>query len=158
MKRLAPFAMALALVLAWAIPAAACEREPVGCTPGYWKQTHHFGNWTAPFDPADPFSDHFENAFPGMTLLDVLKQGGGGQKALGRHLVAALLNAAYFESTPQYLYNVPLWVGDTITVPGEVVHVFNDLFPGTRREYTTLKNRLAAANETGCPLGRALVD
>lgn len=32
-------------------------------------------------------------ATAGMSLLDVLGQGGGGDKALGRHAVAALLNA-----------------------------------------------------------------
>ena len=36
----------------------------------------------------------FDDAFPGMTLLEVLSQGGGGLNALGRHTVAALLNAA----------------------------------------------------------------
>ncbi|MDH3224417.1 MAG: hypothetical protein OEO23_11935, partial [Gemmatimonadota bacterium] len=64
-----------------------------GCTPGYWKQPHHFDSWTG-YDPEDLFSSAFEDAFPGMTLLEVLKQGGGGLKALGRHTVAALLNAA----------------------------------------------------------------
>lgn len=159
MKRLASFAMALAIVLAWSIPTAACEPVPVGCTPGYWKQAHHFGNWIGPYDPEDKFEDHFTNdAFGDKTLLQVLRQGGGGKQALGRHLVAALLNSAYFETTPQFIYNVPLWPGDTVTVPGEVIDKFNQVYPGTRRQYTRFKNRLAAANQTGCPLGRALRD
>ena len=49
-----------------------------GCTPGYWKQDHHFDDWTDPYDPTDPFSDHFEDAFPGMNLVQVLDNGGGG--------------------------------------------------------------------------------
>ena len=65
-----------------------------GCTPGYWKQKQHFDSWADPYDPTDLFSDHFENAFPGMTLLEVLGNGGGGLNALGRHTVAALLNSA----------------------------------------------------------------
>ncbi len=51
----------------------------------------------APYDLTNQFSDHFDYAFPGMTLLDVLWQGGGGLKALGRHTVAALLHATVFE-------------------------------------------------------------
>ncbi len=54
-----------------------------GCTPGYWKQPHHFGSWTSPYTPATLFADVFEDAFPGMTLLDVASQGGGGLIALG---------------------------------------------------------------------------
>lgn len=67
-----------------------------GCTPGYWKQKQHFDSWTnPPYDPDNMFvSAGFDDAFPGMTLLEVLKQGGGGLKALGRHTVAALLNTA----------------------------------------------------------------
>ena len=65
-----------------------------GCTPGYWKQSHHFDSWPAPYTPTMLFSDVFaDDPFPGKTLHDVLKQGGGHIKALGRHTVAALLNA-----------------------------------------------------------------
>ena len=51
------------------------------------------------------FSTLFENAFPGMTLQQVLAQGGGGIKALGRHTVSAYFNAVAlgpnYELTPQ---------------------------------------------------------
>ena len=62
-----------------------------GCTPGYWKQPHHFFAWTAPYTPETLFSDVFEDAFPGQTLLEVvsLKGNEGKLEALGRHTVAA---------------------------------------------------------------------
>ncbi len=110
-----------------------------GCTPGYWKQPQHFDSWTDPFDPSDPFSDHFEDAFPSMTLLEVLKQGGGGLKALGRHTVAALLNAA----SPDVAFAFS---------PAEVIDAFNDVFEGSKAEYTALKNQFATENEKGCPI------
>lgn len=110
-----------------------------GCTPGYWKQAQHFDSWPAGYDPSDLFSDHFEDAFPGKTLLQVLWQGGGGLKALGRHTVAALLNA---ESDG---------VGYDLT-PSEVVTMFNDVFPGSKPDYTDLKDLFVGYNESGCPL------
>ena len=81
----------------------------------------------------------FEDAFPGMTLLQVLGQGGGGLKALGRHTVAALLNGA----NPNVSSNM---------TAGDVINAFNAVFPGG--DYETLHGRLAAFNEQGCPLGR----
>jgi hypothetical protein len=116
------------------------ERGGEGCTPGYWKQPQHFGNWTAPYDPNDLFSEHFENAFPGMTLLQVLSQGGGGLKALGRHTVAALLNSA--SAGVDYEFTT-----------AEVIAEFNAVFPGG--DYEALKNQFATENERGCGLGRA---
>jgi hypothetical protein len=110
-----------------------------GCTPGFWKQPHHFDAWTAPYDPSDRFSDHFDDAFPGKTLLQVLQQGGGGLNALGRHTVAALLNAA----SPDV---------DFAFSRAGVIRRFNDVFPGTPAAYEALKNQFEAQNERGCPL------
>lgn len=110
-----------------------------GCTPGYWKQPHHFRSWPAPYQPSDLFSAYFENAFPGKTLLQVLSQGGGGLTALGRHTVAALLNAA--SSGVSY----------DLTV-SQVVDAFNAAYPGTTSSYNTLKDRFESFNEQGCPL------
>lgn len=110
-----------------------------GCTPGYWKQDQHFDSWTSPYDPSDAFNAHFENAFPGMTLRDVLKQGGGGLKALGRHTVAALLNSA--SGGVDYAYS-----------SATVIASFNAVYPGTKVDYLTLKDTFAAENESGCPL------
>jgi hypothetical protein len=118
-----------------------------GCTPGYWKlvdadpaTASHECNWTDPYDPTDLFSDHFENAFPGKTLLDVLSLGGGGLNALGRHTVAALLNAA----SPDVEYD--------IDDPQDVIDAFNDVFPGTKDEYNALKDEFAGFNEQDCPI------
>jgi hypothetical protein len=132
----------------------AADGNYVGCTPGYWKQSQHFGNWTPPYDPGDLFSDHFANAFPGMTLLDVLGQGGGGIDALGRHTVAALLNGAYWEfHAGGYDFGV-LGLNDTWTTPDDVIRWFNEAFNG-ERSIRSLKDAFEDANETGCPLARA---
>ena len=119
--------------------------EGEGCTPGYWKQPHHFDDWTDPFDPDDLFSDHFEDAFPGKTLLEVLSQpastppGPNALNSLGRHTVAAVLNAA--SGGVDFDFSVQ-----------EVIEMFNEVFPGSDEDYTELKNIFAAANEQGCPL------
>lgn len=77
-----------------------------GCTPGYWKQSQHRESW-AGYAPEERFGDVFgctltiqwsEKGKPGdvenPTLLQALQANGGGQSALARHAVAALLNAA----------------------------------------------------------------
>jgi cysteine-rich repeat protein len=112
-----------------------------GCTPGYWKQSQHFDSWTSPFTPSTLFSDVFENAFPGKTLLQVLqkKDGSTGLDVLGRHTVAALLNAA----SPG--------VSSDLSVAA-VINSFNAVFPGTKKEYEALKNIFEDFNEQGCPL------
>ena len=108
-----------------------------GCTPGYWKQEQHFDSWPAPYTPSTLFSDVFENAFPGKTLLQVLNLGGGGLNALGRHTVSALLSAG--SSGVSY---------DLTTA--EVISQFNAVFPGG--DYEGLKNKFAGFNEQTCPL------
>lgn len=121
---------------------AMCEVETAGgqgCTPGYWKQTQHFDSWTAPYAPDTQFSAVFENAFPGQTLLDVMRNGGGGLSALGRHTVAALLNAA----------SGGVSYGQT---PQQIIDGFNTVYPGTKDDYTMVKDGFANANESGCPL------
>jgi hypothetical protein len=108
-----------------------------GCTPGYWKQDQHFNSWTAPYTPNTLFNTVFDNAFPGMTLLQVLENGGGGLDALGRHTVAALLSSA--SNGVNY--------GMT---PAQVIAAFNAVFPGGN--YEGQKNIFAALNERTCPL------
>lgn len=115
------------------------DQDGEGCTPGYWKQPHHFDSWPSGLLPETMFSDVFEDAFPGMTLLDVLAQGGGGLNALGRHTVAALLNA----ESPDVDYGMD---------GGTVVELFDDTFPGTKDDYESLKALFEAMNESGCPL------
>lgn len=118
------------------------ERGGQGCTPGYWRQDHHFADWTSPYAPDDLFSDYFEDAFPGLTLLDVVSQGGGDLKALGRHTVAALLNAANGEVS----YDM---------TSQDVIDAFNAVYPGSKGDYQTLKDELEAFNEQGCPLNNS---
>lgn len=81
-----------------------------GLTPGYWKQSQHFANWRPPYYPTDVsgsgghHATKFHSATTGFngsqfgseTMLVVLGTGGnaGGFTALGRHITAALLNAA----------------------------------------------------------------
>jgi len=108
-----------------------------GCTPGYWKQRHHFDSWVA-HSPDDLFSDIFDDAFPGMTLLEVLKQGGGGIKALGRNAVAALLNS----SSPEVSYDL----SET-----RVIEEFNEAF-GDGEDIEEVKDIFNFFNEQGCPL------
>ncbi len=137
------FAGGLPASMTWITASFAMTTPPgEGCTPGYWKQPHHFDNWAAPFTPGMLFADVFEDAFPGITLLDVLQQGGGGLNALGRHTVAALLNA----ESADVSYDLAV---------GEVIGLFNDAFPGSKPEYNILKNSFEELNELGCPFGRA---
>jgi len=106
-----------------------------GCTPGFWKQPHHFSYWTAPYTPSTLFNDVFADAFPGMTLLDVLKNGGGGLTALGRHTVAALLNGA----SPDVDYGM---------TAQHVIDAFDAAFASG--SYDALHDELEDRNERDC--------
>jgi len=61
------------------------DPTPATCSPGFWKQPHHFQYWVG-YQPADPY--------PGteMTLLDALQ--GGKATRESRFIVAGWLNAA----------------------------------------------------------------
>jgi hypothetical protein len=117
-----------------------------GCTPGYWKQKQHFGNWTAPYVPTGPGATDFDAAFgvdaftPNITLLEALGLNGGGLNALARHAAAALLNAA---SDP---------VNYDLSVAQVVALVQGAIASG---DYEATKNKLASFNEQSCPLVRA---
>ncbi|MDI3326884.1 hypothetical protein QKW35_21110, partial [Pontibacterium granulatum] len=93
------------------------------CTPGYWKQPQHFGNWAAPYS-AVPVETKYVDVFgiagnlPGLpgkykdiTLLEALEaEGNTDKEALLRHSAAALLNAANAD------VNYPLSVDEVITL------------------------------------------
>jgi hypothetical protein len=134
-----PLGASLSWVVAGLAVPPALREGGEGCTPGYWKQKQHFDSWPSPYTPGTQFSSVFEDAFPGQTLLDVLKTGGGGLAALGRHTVAALLNAA--SSGVDYDFSV-----------ADVIDNFNRVFPGRRSAYNAVKDRFEDANEQGCPL------
>ena len=106
-----------------------------GCTPGYWKQRHHFDSWVG-YAPDELFSTVFgADASNAMTLLKALRAGGGGEKALMRHSVAALLNA----SSLDYAYS-------SAEVIAMVLGAFAD------GDFERVKDLFEAANEVGCPL------
>jgi len=125
------------------------ERGEEGCTPGYWKQEHHFGNW--PVNPyTTTFGDVFTTACDGtaypsvnpedgtdictILLLDALSLRGGDVNALARHAAAGWLNAM---SSVDYFWT-----------PAEVEGAF---IAGD-------KGALEMANESYCPLGRSELD
>jgi hypothetical protein len=111
-----------------------------GCTPGYWKQDHHFDSWTAPYDPTDDFDATFGVNFfsTNITLLQALElQGGkGGLNQLARAAVAALLNAA----------------SGGVDSPQTIAEVLAAVQGATPATYDSVKNVFAANNELGCPL------
>jgi len=108
-----------------------------GCTPGYWKQPQHFDSYPAPYTSTTLFNDVFADAFPGMTLAEVAALGGGGLNALGRHTVAALLNAA----SPGVDYDLTV---------AQVIAMFDAAYASG--DYETTKNTFEGYNEQGCPL------
>jgi hypothetical protein len=121
-----------------------------GCTPGFWQ------NWTgAPpglqpnawaktgYHWSDPFTTPgFVDAFRSKSLLGVLELGGGGKNALGRHAVAAVLNAAH----PDVSYDL---------TEAQVVAMFNDVIEN-KGDVNALKGLFERLNEQGCPLSQAL--
>jgi hypothetical protein len=64
-----------------------------GCTPGYWKQEHHYDSWMI-HAPSDSFSGVFGVDLGYATLGLALRAKGGGDGKLARHGTAALLSAA----------------------------------------------------------------
>jgi hypothetical protein len=112
-----------------------------GCTPGYWKQPQHFDSWTV-HTQTDTFDSVFGvSAFPAsLTLLRALGQGGGGINALGRHAVAALLNAV----SPNV--NYPITAADVIASTQAAIN------SGNKTLIEQTKNQLESYNQLGCPI------
>jgi cysteine-rich repeat protein len=108
-----------------------------GCTPGFWKQTQHFEYWVV-YHPSDLYDTVFgvTSTFAANTLLEAVEQGGGGEIALGRHAVAALLNAA--NNRVDYAFET-----------GTVIHMVKQAY--ATGDFETIKNLLASENERGCP-------
>lgn len=116
-----------------------------GCTPGYWKQTHHLGNWVG-YVPTGPNASRYNtvfgvNLFPAArTLREALGTGGGGANRLGRHSTAALLNAA----------NSSVAYGMT---PAQVIAAVQAAVASG--DLNGAAGMFESLNERGCPLGRA---
>jgi hypothetical protein len=110
-----------------------------GCTPGYWKQKHHFDSWEG-YAPTDLFADVFGRSAAGVdTLEDALRAGGGGIKALVRHSTASLLNASSGDVNAV-----------AFTTTAEVIAAFQAAFDSG--DFEPSKDAFEAANEEGCPL------
>jgi hypothetical protein len=132
--------LSILVMFAFLVPgsllAAECDE---GCTPGYWKQEQHAYAWEG-YLPNDSFESVFgvsANYLSGLDLLAVLKKGGGGERALGRHAVAALLNAA------------SSGVGYDLEVADVISYVQNAFATG---DFEAIKNIFSDYNEEGCPL------
>jgi hypothetical protein len=113
-----------------------------GCTPGFWKQAHHFNHWVPTgYSPYDDFEFVFgvNASFNPHALINALWLGGGGERALARHGVAGLLNAAH----PALEY--------PLTVAQVIAGVQNAYATG---DFETFKNQLDRFNNIGCQLGR----
>jgi len=108
-----------------------------GCTPGFWRQAHHFDSWVG-FLPGNDYETVFGvDACFTKTLYGAVIQGGGGEKALGRHAMAALLNAS--SDDVDYDYTV-----------AQVIQLVQDAY--VSGDFEGAKDDLEDANEAGCPL------
>ncbi len=124
-----------------------------GCTPGFWKTHPASWNGYGDNDYTDTFRtcDQFNATFGvtskksclsnGVSLLEALGLNGGGSAALARHAAAALLNA-------DTDINFPYTIDEVIALYRDGVGA--DAGPET---VGSAKEKLAAANELGCPLG-----
>jgi len=124
-----------------------------GCTPGYWKNhagaySHSKGGQNKPsawegYLPTDSYDAVFgvtSSYGAGFRLIDALDANGGGEAALARHAVAALLSAAH--SGVSY---------DLTT--GEVISGVQSAYAGgTFDDFNAQKDVFAPLNEQGCPL------
>ena len=113
-----------------------------GCTPGYWKNHSSFarGNqqdaWIG-YVAGDLFDDVFGVvSSDGDTLQEAVTSRGGGEQALQRHAVAALLNAT---SAVDFFYS-----------EADVIALVQEAYVGG--QFEGIKNLLATQNEMGCPL------
>jgi hypothetical protein len=133
-----------------ALPAYA-QATPVGgdgCTPGYWK---NHNDWPSPYTWTTHFSDDYPagvfdtglygGIFGTLTLYDALTQKGGCEKALGRHGVAALLNAA------------DLGISFGLSVDDVKAKVKSGLASSDCAFIESVKDELEGYNEASCPLG-----
>jgi hypothetical protein len=111
-----------------------------GCTPGYWKQAHHYDSWVG-YTPDQSFESVFgRDAFGGDPSLGaVVGFGGGGVNALGRHAVAALLNASSADVSYEYSTS-------------EVISMFQAAFDSGAAAIESTKDLFDVANNAGCPL------
>ncbi|MFO8007312.1 MAG: SdrD B-like domain-containing protein [Candidatus Brocadiia bacterium] len=106
-----------------------------GFTPGYWR--NHLDDWVG-YSPGDSYEAVFgvdlTGRLDGLTLLEGVRLGGGHHRALIRHSVAALLNAAH--PNVDYAYT-----------EAEVIAMVQDAF--ATGDFETAKNEFEQQNELG---------
>lgn len=118
-----------------------------GCTPGYWKQPHHFDSWPAGITPDTPYDSIFGRVITvrtkdaglvtGPTLLQALSAKGGNINTAARHSVAAYLNSV----TTGVSYDLS---------SGEVISNLQSSVDNS--DFGDLIEALVNFNEQGCPL------
>lgn len=137
------------------LPSTLLADDPVGFsfTPGFWKNDNSASHWEQTgFQKTDGFQAIFgvNTLFNSNTsLLDILNAKGGGADALGRHAVAAFLNASLPGSTYPYSpAEITSSVGAALTQ-----HQINSLsLPGSSEDDSAiedLKDIYEALNEDG---------
>jgi hypothetical protein len=108
-----------------------------GCTPGYWRQAHHYDSWVV-YMPGHDYEAVFGvDAVFTATLGQAVKLGGGGEYALARHAVAGLLNST--SAGVDYEYTT-----------AEVIDIVQDAYASG--DFEDAKDKLADENEEGCTL------
>jgi len=124
--------------------------DPAGCTPGYWGRVgepwfnpnadQHLDSWPPTgYAPGDNFESVFgvDASFTQLDLGYVVNTGGGGELAMARHAVAALLNAAHPD------VNYPLTVNQVLA---EVLNAY------TTGNFTPAHTLFEGYNEIGCSI------
>ena len=137
-------------------PASACI---AGCTPGYWKQEQHFGNWyeyTPDYLVVDLFAEAAPYVAPGDTLLDALQYGGGrgiegATRILLRAATAMVLNSTY-DAAHDNEWHIWPWEYSA----DRIAEFVNEaLATGDRDTILWWAEWFDVLNNLGCPLERA---
>ena len=110
-----------------------------GCTPGFWKNHPEVWVGFATGQTVGSVFTGFSSALSSLTLLQGLSTGGGGEIALMRHAIAALLNAAH----PSVDY--------PLTTAAIIAMVNAALASGDDDEIESLKDMLDRANNAHAP-------
>ena len=126
-----------------------CEPPIVGgegCTPGYWKQEHHYDSWTFPLTPDTLFSVVFDRvitikarggAITDPTLVQALAALGGKINTAARHSTAAYLNAVSVDVS----YDLGA---------DQIIQSFQAAFDSN--DFGLAIEKFVELNEQGCPL------
>lgn len=117
-----------------------------GCTPGYWKQPHHFDSWPAGVTPATSFESIFGN-IPGDDLPFLFALDGGGGPG-----IAGALSILRRAAAAAYLNAASNGVHYGLSPAQVVAQVYNAATSGHRGTILDLATTLDQLNNKGCPL------